>query len=523
MRFALFLLLVVLTSAGPARAQRWDNYKPDNKNVKLTETNLPIVFIEVGGKMIQRDSRINARMKIIHNGDGATNYADTTAHPGQHIDYEGNIAISYRGNSSFDASDKKPYSLHTLDKPLNQGGVKQKVSLLGMGKDNKWGMLAPYSDKSMMRDLLAFELNRPWVEYAPSGKYCELILDGTYYGVYILCELVTKGKHRLDLDDPGEANDELTGGYLMEVDRKEGAYYTSRYHPMSSSGSWLQYYYIRFQYKHPDYEDMSTTQRRYIQMAIDNMEKAFASSDYKNPDTGYAKYIDVTSFIDYQLATELGHNVDGYRLSGKFYKRRDSEDSRFHTVLWDMNLAYGNSDYYQGWRTDTWVYQCNNILSNAGDTQLVPFWWYKLNSDPAYTAQVKARWAEYRNTNHSDKAIAQTIDSMVYVLTSGGAVERNSKAWPRWGRYVWPNKYVAYSYNDEISHLKTWIAQRITWMDKQLGYDPTSAQPVMAEERPRTVTGYYTLDGIRLDSPPHGIYIVRYSDGTSRKEVRSER
>ena len=515
----LIVVLVLLLMVNTIDAQRWDNYKPDNKNVKLTETNLPIVWITVNGKMIQRDTRITAQMKIIHNGDDQLNYADTISHPGQHIDYEGYIALRYRGNSSFDMSDKKPYSFRPLDKPLEDGGEKRKVSLLGMGKDNNWGLLAPYADKSMMRDLLAFELERPWMEYVPQGRFCELFLDGTYYGVYILTELVTKGKHRLNLDDPGLSGDSLTGGYLMEVDRQQDHYYTSKYHPVNNSGQAISWLYIRFQYKHPDYEDLVYAQRKYIQGAIDEMEAAFASNKYKDPETGYAHYIDVTSFIDYQLATELGHNVDGYRLSGKFYKRRDSEDSRFHMALWDMNLAYGNSDYYDGWRTDTWIYQSNNILSNAGDSQVIPFWWYKLNSDGAYTAKVKERWAAYRTSNHRSDQIEALIDSMSDVLTSHGAVDRNSRAWPRWGRYVWPNKYVANSFSDEINHMKQWIGNRITWMDHKLGFDPADAPHILAEDRPRQSVGYYSLDGRRLDHPPHGIYIIRYSDGSTRKMI----
>ena len=111
MRRLLLLVIAVLTLAGTARASSWwDNYAPDNKRVRLTSTNLPIVWIEVDGQYIDRDNRITARMKIIHNGDGRLNYADTVAHPGQTIDYEGYVALRYRGSSSFGMSDKKPYS-----------------------------------------------------------------------------------------------------------------------------------------------------------------------------------------------------------------------------------------------------------------------------------------------------------------------------------------------------------------------------------------------------------------------------
>ncbi len=473
-RFLLFAL-ILLAAAGAARAGSWwDNYKPDNQNVHISSTNLPIVWIDVDGQYIDRDEPITARMKILHNGEGTLNYADTVAHPGQHIDYEGYVALRYRGSSSYSMSDKKPYSFRPLDKPLEEGGEKKKVNILGMGKDNNWALLAPYADKSMLRDLLAFEVSRPWMEYTPQGRYCEVFLDGTYYGVFILTEVVSKGKHRLNLPDPGIEGDDLTGGYIMEVNRTDNEVtYTSKYHPVSSTGSPYNFMYIRFQYKSPDYEDMTAEQVAYIKNSIDLMEGALYNYIPAH-DATYRQYLDETNFIDYQIAQELGHNVDAYRLSGKFFKRRDSEDPHFKMVLWDMNLAYGNADYYQGWRTDTWIYKNNNILYNAGDAQLIPFWWYKLNTNPDYTAALKARWAQYRRSNLREDRIMATVDSLAAVLTANGAERRNSQAWPRWGQYVWPNYYVATSHADEVVWLKQWLHDRIAWMDGQLGFDPNA-------------------------------------------------
>ena len=473
-----FLLLATLLLAvsGTAHANSWwDNYMPDNRNVRLTSTNLPIVWIDVNGNYIDRDERITARMKIIHNGAGSLNYADTVAHPGQTIDYEGYVALRYRGSSSFSMSDKKPYSFRPLDKPLEEGGEKKKVKILGMGKDNNWALLAPYADKSMLRDLLAFEVSRPWMEYTPQGRYCELFLDGIYYGVYILTEVVSPGKHRLNLPDPGEQGDTITGGYIMEVNRTDGEVtHRSKYHPVSSSGTPFNNQYIHFQYKSPDYEDMTTDQVNYINGRIDQMERTLWN--YRpTGETTYRDFLDMQNFVDYQLAMELGHNVDGYRLSGKFFKRRDSEDARFKMVVWDNNLSYGNADYYNGWRTDSWIYKNNNVLNNAGDTQLIPFWWYKLNTDPEFTAALKSRWAQYRRSNLREDRIMATVDSLANVLTEYGAEQRNSQAWPRWGEYVWPNYYIADDYTDEISWLKQWLHDRIAWMDQQLGFDPNAS------------------------------------------------
>ena len=98
-------------------AQQRDNYRSylRDKTVKVEQTNLPIVFISTNRQTIQRENYILAQMKIIHNGDGQLNYGDTIAHRGQTVDYEGYIALKYRGNSSFDSSDKKPLAFRTLE------------------------------------------------------------------------------------------------------------------------------------------------------------------------------------------------------------------------------------------------------------------------------------------------------------------------------------------------------------------------------------------------------------------------
>ena len=441
------------------------NFPPDNTSVKLDSTNLPIVWIEVDGDSIMRDKRIEGRMKIIYNGEGLLNYADTVAHPGQRIDYNGYISIRHRGNSTYNNSPKKPYSFRTLEERLRKGGKKRKVSLLGMGRDNNWALLAPYADKSLLRDVLTFELARPWMEYVPQGRHCELFIDGTYYGVYVLSEVVTKGRYRLDLQGPGESGDALTGDYLMEVDCNDEATYTSKWHPVDTTGKPYNDLRILFQYKSPDRENMSRAQLNYIHRSIDAMEQALATGDY-------SRYIDVMSFIDYQLIMEMCHNIDAYRLSGKFYKRRDGVDPRFKMAIWDTDLAYGNADHREGWRHDTWMYQNNNTLYAEKEIYLVPFWWYRLNNDPSYTAQLKARWAEYRSTNLSNERVMATVDSLAAVLTSCGAEQRNSQAWPRWGVKVWPNHYVATGYDDEIDYIKQWLTLRLAWMDEKLGYQP---------------------------------------------------
>ena len=453
-------IMVFLTLALSACVKTVHRFPPTDTTVRLDSTNLPIVWIEINDTL-SRINRIGARMKIIHNGDGLINYADTVAHPGQYVDYQGFIALRYRGNSTFNNSPKKPYSFRTLSQPLHRGNNKRKVSILGMGKDNNWALMAPYADKSMMRDQLTYALAAPWLEFVPEGHYCEVIINGVYYGVYVLTEIVSKGKHRLNLDSPDNRGDYVTGDYMLEVDCNDEVTYTSKFPPVSTDGTPFNDCHILFQFKFPDYEDLTSPQLRFITHRIYEMEQLLWNGDY-------SRYIDIATFIDYQLFTELSHNVDGYRLSAKFYKRRDGIDPRFKMTIWDFDLAYGNAEHHEGWRTDTWIYQSNDLLHREQDPYLVPFWWHRLNNDPNYVAQLKARWAQLRAAGLNEEVITATIDSYVALLTSHGALQRDSQAWPRWGIKVWPNHYVATDFDDEIAYLKQWIHDRIAWMDAQL-------------------------------------------------------
>ena len=522
------LALMLLAASFPltAAADDWDkdNYPPDDKTIVIQQTNLPIVFIDTrcGGAditPIHRDYRIAVRMKIINNADGL-NYGDTLTHPNQHTDYEGWIGIKYRGNTSFTTSDKKPYGFKTL-KTNDAEGKKEKVSLLGMPKDNDWVMLAPYHDRSMIRDVLMYELARPYFEYTPRMRYCELILDGTYYGVYILGEKAGKGKGRLNLDDPGDEGDELTGGYQVQVDRNdEEHYYTSKYKARNENGTTLiTNNKIYFQYKFPDYEDMMPdhpAQLEYLHHQIDAMEDALNSNDFRNPETGYRKYIDVTSFIDQELSQEFSFNADGYRLSTNLYKRRDSQDPRFKTTLWDFNLAFGNN-LYESIRKGTWgIY--NRPATLLISQNHIPFWWARLMEDPDYVKELKERWYTYRNSNYSEQHIMQVIDSLTTMLNAQGAQERNSQAWPRWGKTIalTPLFTDIDTYEKEISSLKAWILDRMAWLDQQLGYEETGITNAtrLIPSQPKNI---YNLQGISISRPGKGVFIIRDENGRTHK------
>lgn len=451
------------------------NFRPSS-NVSFSETSLPIVFLNVEGQTIQKKDKILAYMTVIDNGDGH-NYRDTIAHPSQTKNYQGHIALKYRGNSSFYNSRKKPFSV----RPLTAAYVdakKAKVVMLDMGKkgDNDWCLLAPWEDRSYTRDLLTFELARPYMSYVPQGRYCEVIVDGWYYGVYILAERPTKGKDRLCLDDPGDWDGDLSGDYHVCVDRTdEPHYYQSKYHPLDGEGNEIANRYITFQYKDFEYDDFMDADflAKYphaidsLHYYIDSMEDALKSDAYADEKRGYAAHLNPLSFIDYQLSTEFCNNIDGYRLSTNLYKYSKKHaasaelDHRWQMTLWDFNIAYGNASYYQP-NSDIWRYQTNDIMGS--DEQLVPFWWERLMSDDAYVDLLKRRWAEYREGAYTRKNIEAKIDSMVAVLKDAGAITRDNQAWG----------YQFSNIDNQVSVLKQFIVNRMAFIDSELGYESPS-------------------------------------------------
>lgn len=457
--YILAVLALVGCGKTPQPAATGRNHPPTVQDVRIDRTNLPIVFINTLEHDIRRDGYVQAKMKIVDNPDGV-NYGDTLAHVGQTVDYEGFISIKYRGHTSYDYSPKKPYSI----KLVTADGGKRKAPLLGMGKDNTWVLQAPYLDRSLIRNTLSLSLARGYSEFVPETRFCELVLDGIYYGVHTLGEKVRRGDARLDIQKPGDSGDALTGGYIVCVDRDDEAFvHESKYPPVSADGAFLSGRSVWMQYTDPDCDDITEAQRAYIDAQFDAFEDALASDSFKDPETGYRKYIDVTSFIDYQLATEISGNIDGYRLSTYLYKYRDSVDPRFKMTLWDFDFAWGMNtanSIVSGNRVVNWAYMNNAIV---GVSARMPFWFGRLMSDPAYVAQLKARYAEYRRGRYAD--VPAVIDSLSTLLTAGGAAARDRRAWPRQGVI----SAGASSYAEEVASVRRFALARIAWLDRQLG------------------------------------------------------
>lgn len=423
--------------------------------VPFTDSNLPIIIINTQGRAILDDPKIQADMGIIDNGAERNHVTDPVN------GYEGKIGIEIRGSSS-QMFPKKQYGIELWD----DEGEGIAASLLGMPEEEDWVLFAPYNDRSLMRDALAYVLGRQLSGYSPRTRYCEVVLNGKYQGVYVLIEKIKRDKNRLDINklDPDEiSGNDLTGGYIVKIDKSTGgtgAGFPSPFRPPLATNQEIFY-----QYEYPDAEDIVAEQASYIRQYVRHFEEVLHGDAFADPNEGYTKYIDVNSFIDYMIMQEVTRNVDGYRLSTFMYKKRDSDGGKLHMgPIWDFNLGFGNADYCEGGEPTGWALDFNSVCPT--DFWLVPFWWKKLFQDETFGARVAARWIELRMGEFSSERIHERIDSIKTLL--GEAQARNFQAWNVMGKYVWPNRYVGSTYDQEVTYLKSWIDERLEWMDTNL-------------------------------------------------------
>ena len=416
----------------------------------FNESTLPIVVIDTDGQEILNDPRIVVHMGIIDNDSGINNMDDSFN------GYDGQISIEIRGSSS-QMFPKKQYALETQD----IDGENLNVSILGMPAENDWILYAPYSDKSLLRNFLAYELARNMGRYASRTRFCELVINGDYKGLYIFMEKIKRDNNRVDISklDPDETTgNNLTGGYILKIDKWDGenndGWWSASPLP-EYDGTWYQYHY-------PKPDDIVEEQRNYINDYITDFEALIASTSYNDPAAGYYGLVNLQSFIDVALLSEISKNVDAYRLSAFMYKDMDSVDGRLTMgPIWDYNLAFGNADYYEGWDPAGWQMD----VELGGDGFKIPFWWYRIWDDETFRNAFNQRWQELRQTVFSEEYIMNMIDPTIAVIDE--AQIRNFQRWPILDQYVWPNAYVGGSYENEIDYLTDWITARLDWMDEQ--------------------------------------------------------
>ena len=418
----------------------------------LTSSNLPILIINTNGQTIVDDPKITADMGIIFNGE---NIRNNVSDPLNH--YNGKIGIEIRGQSS-QMFPMKSYSVELRD----ASGNSLEKSLFGMPKEADWVLYAPYTDKTLMRNFLAYTISNELGRWAAHCRFVEVMINGDYKGIYVFMEKIKRGSGRVNIakmSNTDISDDAVTGGYIFSLDKEPNGWFSA--YPVPGSFSMTK---RQFSYVYPKPENIVPAQKDYIKSYVDSFENALAAPTFQDKTTGVRKFADLPSFIDYFIVNEVSRNVDGYRLSTFLYKDRNSRNRKiFAGPVWDYDLAFRNANYCDGSKISGWAYQFNIVCANDPGG-LIPFWWERLMLDTAFTSDLRCRWKDVRQTVISNEHLNHLVDSIATLTNE--ARQRHFQRWPVLGQYVWPNAYpIPASYDGEIIALKEWLANRLTWID----------------------------------------------------------
>lgn len=339
----------------------------------------------------------------------------------------------------------------TLPKKNYEVRLESAQEFLGLEQNTSFAFYANHSDKTLLRNYLAFKANRNIfknIKWAPSYVYAHVILNGEYIGFYLIAETVRIGKNRiniLNLKDCKLLTSAANYGFLLEVnDRKDKSFnFTTK------KG-------VNFSLVDPDGASLSKEYKQYIEDWMQKCENALFASDFNATSSGNYlwNYFDINSFADWFIINEISKNSNA-KFHLECYMYFDPSDKKMHMgPVGDSSIAFGNVNFLE--------------------TELYYNWWLNQNewikrmlSDKTFMKTIRARWITTKSS--VDNWASTQIQTKADALSPDAKL--NFSKWPILGKYVWPNASgfeKRTTYQSEVDHLKQWINNRITWMDSEI-------------------------------------------------------
>ncbi len=424
---------------------------------------------------------------------------------------------------------KKQYRVETW----NEDSQPRNVSLLGMPRENDWVFGAPYVDEALMRNPLIFGLGRDMGFAASRTRYCEVFLNtnggaitaSDYQGVYYVAESIKIDNNRVNVTPlnslpPGDPD----GGYIIR--------HESNVANKTRISGWN---YLEIH----DPEPVTNAQRDFISSFVNDLDNILRTSRWNHPSRGYAKFIDIPSWIDAIVINEFAREQDDYVRSAYLYKDRGGK--LVNGPLWDYNLSFGISCCFNshltgidgatgsGWQWDHAYNRGareNGLSDGAHSSSMARHDWYRLIlQDPDFMQLFIDRYGELRAPgNLLDTAVFHArVDDLAATLDGDGAsISPQRRNFIKWGTLGSPQtgfqsslpshlKNSQETWEAHVQFIKDWAVDRFAWMDAQFLTRPFLIPDGEARPAPFNVSVasteavYYTTDGSDPRLPGGGI------------------
>ena len=392
--------------------------KYDSESPLIIKSDIPVIKIYSPQSINSKDIWTeNCEIQILNARDYNKNYSK--------------VNIKGRGNSTW-VLPKKPYAIK-LDK---------KDEMLGFPKHKRWVLLANYYDKTNLRNEIAFfmgrmsaRMNEPGLEYTPRSSFARLFLNDKFQGLYQVTEQLKIDEKRVNVGDDG---------FLLEIDFRATEEAENIYFRIPHIDNYIVI-------KDPDIENQSDLE--YIKDYMIKADNALFSDNFTDPQSGYRKYIDVNSFVDWYLVNEITKNADANFWSSCYMNLSRGGKLKMGPI-WDFDLAAGNYQDFGDWWYTQW-------LNNPQDFHIKNVQWFeRLFEDPYFVNLLKQRFMFYYERQNEIFEELETQKKLIYDV-----IEENEKIWFCFSKpYSYESSYQAFNAN--CDELKNWLSQRFTWLKR---------------------------------------------------------
>ena len=205
--------------------------------------------------------------------------------------------------------------------------MEKKMKLKGMGKTKRWVLYAPYIDKSMLRNVMGYELARQLGLTAPLTRFVEVYVNDEYIGIYVL---MPKIKDDMACDE----YETETGGCIPDLGeekimlQRDGRPKEDEAHVITPISN------IPILFDAPD-ENPEEFHAK-VEARLTELEETLCADDFASR---YHELLDVDSFVNFFILRELFGDLDGFRRSMNFYV--NSDDKLVIGPVWDLDGGSG--------------------------------------------------------------------------------------------------------------------------------------------------------------------------------------
>ena len=398
----------------------------------------------VSGYAIKNATKVPARLKIVK--DKQILYDS-----GDYLEDVSGITIRIRGNTTAWAK-KKPYKIK----------LQKKADLLQRGDNNK------YSDKDWLLILdeslnakTGFKLNELCgMQWTPAYEYANVIFNGKYIGLYMLCESVKRNRNcRLNVDKTG---------FVFEYD----AYWWNEKIYVESI---LNRHPMHYTFKYPDDDDLTEERISYFTDIIHKVESSIN-------DSTYVDFIDENTFVTWILAHDILGNKDAGGSNYYLTKYDNSDNTKVSfALLWDFDMIFECRDQWSSVHGYRWFY-FDQLLQNKGFIKAYVAKWKELS--PTIFDQLFSYLEAY-----AASAEAPAFDA---------SVELDNQLWNQDRRTA----------SERTQGIISWLTRRKAWMDRAVETMSESVSGIQTiTAHPHADSIIYNLQGQRVAKPQKGIYI----------------